>query len=110
MKIVKADDDRLIFYCAGCKQHHGVTESWQFNGDFEKPTFNPSILVRSTAMTEKGLADYEAWCEAGYPRHGESFESKPTVCHSFVKDGKIQYLNDCTHDLAGKTIELEEMD
>lgn len=111
MKITKANDGKLLFYCAGCKCHHGVTDAWQFNNDFEKPTFSPSILVKSTKMTDKGLADYDAWCEEGYPnRDGKSFESLPSICHSFVKDGQIQYLNDCTHELAGKTVELEDID
>ena len=29
-------------------------------------------------------------------------------CHSFIRDGKIQYLNDCTHEFAGKTVELPD--
>lgn len=111
MKIVKANDGRLLFRCEGCKGHHGVNDTWQFNGSFENPTFSPSILVKSTKLTDKGLADLEAWEKAGYPsRNGESFDSVPTVCHSFVRDGKIQYLNDCTHELAGKTVELKDMD
>lgn len=28
------------------------------------------------------------------------------VCHSFVTDGCIQYLGDCTHRLAGQTVDL----
>lgn len=110
MKVSKASDGRLLFYCEGCKCHHGVNDSWTFNGDFEKPTFSPSILVRSTKMTEKGEADYEAWCAAGYPKTNETFDHVPTVCHSFVTDGKIQYLNDCTHELAGQTVNLEDME
>ncbi|MEH7246482.1 DUF6527 family protein [Neobacillus niacini] len=111
MKVSKANDGRLLFYCQGCECHHGVTDSWQFNGDFNKPTFSPSVLVRSTEMTDKGLADYEKWCDEGYPdRNGEAFENVPTICHSFVTDGKIQYLNDCTHELTGQTVELEDMD
>lgn len=27
-------------------------------------------------------------------------------CHSFVRDGKIQFLDDCSHKLAGRTVEL----
>ncbi|MNR55162.1 hypothetical protein D3C85_1754830 [compost metagenome] len=62
-------------------------------------------------MTAKGKADYEAWCDAGYPKPApESFESVPTVCHSWVTDGKIQFLHDCTHALAGQTIALEDVD
>lgn len=74
MKAIKANDGKILFYCQGCKCHHGVTDSWQFNGDFNNPTFSPSILVRSTKMTIKGLTDYEEWCKAGYPnRGGEPF-------------------------------------
>lgn len=92
----------LIFYCEGCQQHHGVNDKWDFNGDFEKPTFSPSILVRGTIP----ITDEE------YERimNGEKIEPSPFVCHSFVRDGQIQYLNDCTHFLAGKTVELEEID
>lgn len=30
------------------------------------------------------------------------------VCHSFVTDGKIRFLNDCTHDKAGQILDLPE--
>jgi hypothetical protein len=109
MKLRKTDDGLLVFYCPGCEQCHGVNDRWTFNGDFNRPTFSPSVLVRGTKLTEKGEADYEDWREAGYPdRNGEPFDSIPTVCHSFVTDGKFQYLSDCTHRLAGQTVELLE--
>lgn len=60
---------------------------WGFNGNFEKPTFQPSIL-----------SSYSTW--AGTP------QEKKHVCHSFVTDGKIQFLGDSTHDLAGQTVDL----
>jgi len=60
------------------------TPCWTWNGSTEKPTFKPSVL------TEGG---------DGRPR-----------CHSFITDGKIQFLNDCTHELAGKTVDLLEVD
>jgi hypothetical protein len=84
--------------CSGCKSHHVIYVRqtrygksgpvWQFNNDLEKPTFNPSLLVR--------------WEE------GENFEKR--VCHSFIRDGRIEFLSDCTHELAGKTVELPDMD
>ena len=96
----------LMFYCLGCEMHHGliirdVDESrltekdkkqyeknkkpkWSFNGNFELPTFTPSINV----LDEDGN----------------------TICHSFIVDGKIQYLPDCKHSLAGKTINLPDLD
>lgn len=80
------DDRRWIFYCPGCGEHHGPNDSWCFNGDTERPTFSPSILVQGG--NERG----------------------DTRCHMFVRDGQIQYLSDCTHALAGTTVPMEAMD
>lgn len=57
---------------------------WGWNGDVYNPTFTPSILTRMP------------WGELGHE----------IVNHVFVRDGKIQYLGDCSHEYAGKTMEL----
>ena len=83
-----------IFYCNGCKCHHGVWTTnkngnnaiWQFNNDLNKPTVSPSILVH--------------WVNKG----------KDFICHSFINNGNIQYLGDCTHELRNTTIELPEIE
>lgn len=31
-------------------------------------------------------------------------------CHSFITDGKIKYLSDCNHHLAGQTIDLPKIE
>lgn len=79
------------FYCDGCEGMHilkvsGKGCTWEFNNDFERPTFKPSVLVN------KGQSDVYA-----------------PVCHSFITNGTIQYLNDCTHPLAGQTVELPDI-
>lgn len=66
--------------------HYERGPQWSFNGDLERPTLSPSILSR-----------YE-WGP----------ERSPVVCHSFVADGRIQFLGDCTHSLAGQTVDLRE--
>ena len=53
--------------------------SWSWNGDYERPTVSPSIRLIHTGNQ---------------------------VDHLFIRDGKIQYLNDCTHELAGKTVDM----
>lgn len=85
------------FYCPGCKSHHAFYSSWYFNGDLEKPTVSPSILVHwvRTKNDESGKV---------IPNSGEAM-----TCHSFITNGNIRYLNDCTHELAGKSIELPEL-
>lgn len=83
----------FIFNCLGCKCDHFVNTNpefgtcWEWNGSLEKPTVSPSILVGANLAILDG-----------------SYKVKR--CHSFIRDGKIQYLNDCDHELAGKTIEL----
>jgi hypothetical protein len=96
------------FFCPGCGEHHAPIEGrWGFNGDVERPTFTPSILVRSGHYSDGNTT--ECWCNFT-ERTGLTSDFKCTVCHSFVTDGKIQFLSDCTHSLAGQTVELPEID
>lgn len=80
----------VIFHCPGCKILHQVWVSpkpddqpnrptWTFNGDMINPTIHPSLLVRN---------------------------GNKRVCHSFIKNGMIQFLNDCTHKLSGQTVQI----
>jgi len=88
-------DGYIVFYCPGCKTLHTVPVEhrnlkqplWQFNGDLAKPTLSPSVLVTSL--------------------QGKAYEQ--ARCHSFVRDGHIEFLSDCTHALAGQTVELPEL-
>jgi len=81
----------FIFTCPGCKIDHAVHTKfknncgamWSFDGNRIKPTFNPSLLVR-------------------WPRPNKG----DMVCHSFIRNGKIEFLSDCTHPLAGQTVDI----
>ena len=98
----------LMFNCPGCGMSHapnvlpGDGPVWGWNESMDKPTFTPSILVRWTQgdppVTPENFKEYQAnpWPQT----------DKEMICHSFVTDGKIQFLDDCTHDLKGKTVEL----
>jgi hypothetical protein len=74
------------FHCPGCGLAHAVStrgeHAWTWNGSDESPTFTPSILS----------------CGSDSERR----------CHSFVKDGRIQFLTDCYHNLAGQTVDLPD--
>lgn len=83
------DVPRVWFFCPGCdERHHVIVGQWSFNGDFDHPTFNPSILVTYVA----------------------SGTETSRRCHSYVRDGKIQFLGDCTHHLAGQTVDLPPLE
>lgn len=71
-----------VVFCPGCEQGHLFDARWKFNGDLERPTFTPSMLVNGSRTTKA-------------PR-----------CHSYVTDGRIQFLGDCDHALAGQTVDL----
>lgn len=84
------------FWCPGCECGHQVWIAqdpkrpdgpvWSFNGNDDAPTFSPSLL--------------NTW------EHGP--ERVPRRCHLFIRDGKIQFCGDCTHELVGQTVEMLE--
>lgn len=114
MSKVKIIGNTASFKCQGCKCFHSLNisgdgTSWGFNGDVDKPTFTPSVLARSGHYASQYKAGDSCWCtyNAEHPEdYTEGFEC--SVCHSFVTDGKIQFLSDCTHALAGQTVEMLE--
>jgi len=118
VKIVNDSEGRFYgvkFNCPGCTYSDGspmpcvlhvswlppgVTEEsphaagkphWDFNGDFERPTFTPSV---------------NSWW--GGFRSGDH-DVPLHRCHSFITDGRIQFLGDCTHALANQTVDLPEV-
>lgn len=91
------------FRCPGCMDEHHIDLTWSFNGNVDRPTISPSVLV--TGPTTVQNADYE-W--TGKYVMGANNEPIPMVCHSFITDGNIQFLTDCTHDLAGQTVPLPD--
>lgn len=58
------------------------TNCWSWNGDTEKPTLKPSILSTNHVMR----------------------------CHTWVNDGRAQFLADCSHELAGQTLDMLEVE
>jgi len=53
---------------------------WTWNGSLETPDLNPSILQHQSG-------------------------SMPN-CHSYLRNGQWQFLSDCTHALAGQTVDM----
>ncbi len=86
------EEVNMMFYCPGCKSHHPyrVVSSttarpvWHWNGSMDSPTFSPSLLVFGTVPSMR--------------------------CHLFLKDGKIQFLADCFHELRGQTVECPDVE
>ncbi|SDI54833.1 DUF6527 family protein [Pseudomonas abietaniphila] len=98
----------IWFFCPGCKGPHSIKvnspntpgPNWGYNGNPDSPTFTPSVLTTGFEhVTEEEHATLMA---------GGHVEPRPFVCHSFVTEGRIQYLSDSTHALAGQTVDLPD--
>lgn len=95
IKCKESEGRTVLFDCPGCGCLHSVAydkpnsvgAKWTWNGSLDRPTFRPSVLVRAEYTSPKRQTE---------------------VCHSYVTDGKIQFLSDCTHDLAGQTVDLTD--
>lgn len=102
--VLRLADELVGFWCPGCAEFHYINvvancrPCWTFDGNYDAPTFSPSILVTGVRrMTED---EYQR------VRAGERIEFTPRVCHSFVRAGRIEFLGDCTRALAGQTLPL----
>lgn len=89
-KIEVFQDGSIMFNCPGCGENHRIgipnIGNWKWNGDINKPTITPSIHLRDSTNNYK------------------------TICHLFVTDGKIQFLNDSSHSLVGQTVKMEDIE
>lgn len=84
---------QLWHYCPACDDVHSVAidepyktaSRWHFDGNVEMPSLSPSVKVTKPI--------------------GDDSE----VCHYFLKNGRFEYLLDCTHKLAGMRIPVVEI-
>lgn len=89
----------------------GHGNSWTFNGSDDLPTFSPSVLVTSGHFSAHHKPGSPCWCTYNaehLPENPNERVFKCVRCHSFVRDGKIQFLGDCSHELKGQTVDLPE--
>jgi hypothetical protein len=84
----KYHHDQYHYWCPGCGYVHAFALKvagghHAFNGDLNNPTVKPSLVQNFTPGK---------------------------MCHSFIQNGQIQFLSDCHHHLAGKTVELPDIE
>jgi hypothetical protein len=92
VKKVNEDPVQYWFFCPGCEHYHIFDNRWLFNNDYDKPTLGPQPGKSHSYLTW--------WPENGVEKR----------CHSYITDGKIHFLTDCTHKLAGQLVNLPELE
>lgn len=107
MARVRSDGASVSFKCPGCGDEHRVpvqsaATSWSWNGSVDRPTLFPSLMVRAGHFAPHWKQGDACWCGKDYP-----FQCYQ--CHSFIRDGKIEFLADCSHKLAGQMVDLPEV-
>lgn len=103
-RAIKAIDSqnrtRVIFKCPGCEDNHQIIVGvWGWNNSLDLPTFEGSVLVGGVQWAKN----------QSFHRPTHNVEAgQRIVCHSFVIDGKIQFLSDSTHNLSGQIVDLPD--
>lgn len=78
-------DGEPTHWCPGCKMLHKINVNmpnrhtgakWTWDHNSLSPSFTPSVQVGATQ------------------------------CHYFINAGRIQFLGDCKHELAGQTVDM----
>ena len=90
----------VAHWCPACGELHEFAVDrpfrngarWSMSGPTDTPTFSPSMNIR--------IGPYPASSKKA---------GRIEVCHYFLEAGRIQYLNDCTHELAGHTVDLPDL-
>ncbi len=88
--------------------HYGDRHHWGWNGFLDFPTFTPSILTKTGHYIDGN--DKECWCNIKERLGVDSGGFNCYLCHSFVTDGRIQFLSDSSHALSGQTVDLSEIE
>lgn len=98
--------DGFAWWCPACKEGHPLPhkKGWTWDGSLDAPTFSPSFkhTGKQTVKDETGrwLGDWV---------RGPDGEPKDWCCHYIITAGKVAYCGDCTHAMAGQTIDMPDL-
>jgi len=70
-----------VHWCPACEEMHILPDSWTFDGNLEKPTFQPSFKHEGGSTP--------GWC-----------------CHYVLTAGVLNFCSDCSHAMAGQSVPL----
>lgn len=98
MTVVKKIETGIALWCPACSDYHHLSDLWTWDKNEEFPTINPSIKVMGKQWEKESPFYKPAFIDVPY--------AGITVCHSYVKNGKWEYLPDSNHTLSGQTVSV----
>lgn len=109
---LRISGNMILYWCQGCEEAHsiryGAEETWQWDGNRENPTFSPSVLIRSGHYCTTHKPGGPCWCTYR-DRLGKPAHFKCQQCHTFIRNGMVEFLPDCSHQYAGQTLPLPDL-
>lgn len=92
-QFLRNTEDGVAHYCIACRGLHNfsikrpnhLAQRWTWNGHIVAPTFFPSMHIITRHL------------------HDRKFMQS---CHYWIRGGRVEFLKDCTHSMAGVTISL----
>ena len=77
-----------------------IFDTWNFDGNVSEPTFSPSVKIQGKKTKKIDGVWIGEW------ERDADGKTIDRCCHYHLTRGKLLFLPDCTHDLAGKTVPL----
>lgn len=108
-------EDFLTYWCQGCEASHtvhigsGYGPRWRWNGSADAPTFEPSVFIRTGHHVPGVKLMPDGRCGFCVSAEEDGHPTLCSVCHTFIRDGRVQFLPDCTHRYAGQTLPLPDL-
>jgi hypothetical protein len=99
MRVGRADgysvDGQIAHWCPACEELHPFAVAvpnrskakWSFDGNVERPTFSPSMNIRTGPFPDGHME----------------------ICHYFLTRGELRFRPDSTHGLKGQTVPLPDL-
>lgn len=94
---LNADPQHIGFWCPACEHLHVFDERWKFDGDYDHPTFTPSLRTTSGHYCPGSRRMANGSCGICVSAQERGVRSICGVCHLNVTKGQIFYHPDSTH-------------
>lgn len=85
----------FFHWCPACRELHPIPDQgWRFDGDLDRPTFDPGFR-RSIPINR--------WRGKNLIRTGTH------VCHYAIHNGLLHFFKDCTHDFCKRIMAMPDL-